>query len=183
MAQAAIVTKAAGEASRALGGDIVRIDTQYFRTQTFGKGKNKQDILIPINVEAHVNPLGIFMGAAALGIAALGSVIAWNGITFRALGGEFTLLEGLKDTLPGKDLAAYYERKRAERITAWEHKKAKEAVQRAIDLGQIDPDLFSTETCTRLQALYNAETNPIMLSSFIRAAQKEGCEWAAELNP
>ncbi len=168
MVTPAIVSKAAGEASKALSGDIVRIDTQFFRTQTIGKGKGKQEILVPIDIEAHVNPLNLFTGMAALGVAAVASVIAWNGITFRALGGEFTLLKGLKDMPFFENLATSARLRLSERARGGY----------LID-GEFVADPTDDQICEELRRRRDdASRPPEDRNRAVKQAEQRGCEWA-----
>ncbi len=87
------VAKAAGEVSKVLTGDLVVIKGQVFRaikrrvptgelTPTGRPQMVTQEVLVPIEVEAHVNPLSIGLGLAGLGIGlgALALGAWWAGI-------------------------------------------------------------------------------------------------------
>ncbi len=178
MAQAAIVSKAAGEASKALSGDIVRIDTQYFRTQTIGKGKGKREILVPINIEAHVNPAGLLMAGAVGLVGALAGVIAWNGISVPGpLGGEIVLLKGLKDTGLGEDLNARYQAARQDRID----RRTKAGIYATDPTTRVDE--FSCEDL-KAKAGRSYSAGRISEGDFWRdIARLQGCEWAAGPSP
>ena len=97
MAGPLIVGKAAGdvagEVSQVLTGDLVVIRGQVFRairrqvptgelTPTGRPAMVTQEVLVPVDVEAHVNPLSIGLGLAGLGIGlgALALGAWWAGI-------------------------------------------------------------------------------------------------------
>ena len=109
------VTKAVEGASKVLTGDLVvfRGKIHRRREQVFygpdltpktGRlRKHTQEVLEPIDVEFHVSPLGIGLGAAALAVAGLAGIIAWNGIRVGLpLGGSVQIFEGFKETKTGQ---------------------------------------------------------------------------------
>ncbi len=173
MVTPAIVSKAAGEASKALTGDIVTAKTRFFREVEIGKGKGKQKVLVPIDIEAHVNPLNLFTGIAALGVAAVASVIAWNGITFRALGGEFTLLKGLKDMPYFENLAMSARLRLSERARGGY----------VID-GEFVADPTDDQICAELRRRRDDTSRPREdRNRAVKQAEQRGCEWAIGLSP
>ncbi len=168
-----IVAKAAGEASKALTGDIVTAKTQFFREVEIGKGKGKQKVLVPVDIEAHLNPLSILLGGAALGVAAVASVIAWNGITLRALGGEFTLLKGLKD-MPFFDRLA----------TSARLKLSERARGGFVIDGRFVANPTDDQICAELRRRRDDTSRPREdRNRAVKQAEQRGCEWAVGSTP
>lgn len=70
-----VAGRAMGAAERVLTGDFVVIKRTYLREVKAGKKK----VLLPTEVEAHINPLGVGLAVAGLGLAALVAAIAYEG--------------------------------------------------------------------------------------------------------
>lgn len=107
----ALATQALGLATRERKPKVplVRIGTQFFREVEIGKGDTKQVVLVPVDVEFNLDPLELLkaMGVAAagtlaLGAAALGAWLTWDGF---AIGG-FQVWNGLKTSPYWKDQTA-----------------------------------------------------------------------------
>lgn len=88
---------------------LVRVGTQFFREVEVGKGDTKQVVLVPVDVEFNLDPLELLKalgvaaaGTLALGAAALGSWLIWDGL---AVGG-FQVWNGLKTVPYWKDQTA-----------------------------------------------------------------------------
>lgn len=68
----------AKEVSKVLTGDLVVISGRVFRVVEHQVGRKKEKFLEPVEVEAHVNPISLGLGALAVGAAVVGiSVAAW----------------------------------------------------------------------------------------------------------
>ena len=76
---------AAEKLVQAVSNDIVVIDTKWYRKKKIGK----ETVLVPIDVQLHVNPVSIGIGAAGLALAGGLAYLAWEGLPFTA---------GLKDS-------------------------------------------------------------------------------------
>ena len=83
----------AGQLAKAVSQDLVVIGGQWFREVTFGKGKTKQKVLVPMTYELHVNPVSVGLGAVALTAAVGLGWLAWNGLD----GPWGNIIPGLKD--------------------------------------------------------------------------------------
>ena len=113
-------------ASKALTGDLVVIKSQVFRkivekarvptgkmtpTGRVAMTTITRETLVPIDLEVHVSPLGIGLGAAVLAVAGLAGIVAWNGITLPAPAGPIQIFPGFKDTGVGLEFS--------KRVGAW----------------------------------------------------------------
>ncbi len=170
MAAAPIVaSKAAGDVAKALTGEIVRIDTQYFRIQEIGKGKNKQEILISIDVEVHVNPLGILLGVGALAATAIAATIAWNGVKVTGpLGAEVQVIKGLKDIPFFERLAT------SARLRLSERQRGGYIID-----GEFVADPTDDQICEELRRRRDDTSRPREdRNRAVKQAEQRGCAWA-----
>ncbi len=120
------VTEAAKEVSKAVSNDIAVIRTRFDIES--GKGRKKR--LTPVEAELHVNPVSIAVGAATVLLGALAGTIAWQGIHLpNPFGAPVTVVQGMKDTGLGKDINAWYERMKHERVCREAERKARTGVK------------------------------------------------------
>jgi len=105
----------AREAGKAISQDLVVIAGKVYRqvkapllkdgkpVLTKSGRQRMTRVLEPIDLELHVNPIGIGVGILATGIASLGAWVAWNGLSLPIPfgSGSITLLGGIKDSPQG----------------------------------------------------------------------------------
>ncbi len=169
MAAAPIVAKGAGEVAKALTGDIVKIDTQFYRQVEIGKGKDKQTVLVPIDVEVRVNPLGILLGVGALAATAIAATIAWNGVKVTGpLGAEVQVVTGLKDIPFFQRLAT------SARLRLSERQRGGYIID-----GEFVADPTDDQICEELRRRRDdASRPPEDRNRAVRQAEQRGCPWA-----
>lgn len=105
------VTKAVEAASKVLTGDLVvfrgkvhrKREVVFYGPDTTPKTgalrKHTQEILEPIDVELHINPVTIGLAGVGAGVVGLVGYVAWHGLSIPApLGGAIGLIPGLKDS-------------------------------------------------------------------------------------
>lgn len=122
MAGPLAVIGAGKEVTKGVNNDLIVIGTQVFRrvviqekrralrpSKRHPKGRAAQEeivSLVPVDVEVHVNPVAIGLGAIGLAAGALAAWVTWNGITVGVPTiGEVKLLPGFKDTERGQAFA------------------------------------------------------------------------------
>lgn len=80
----------------------MRVGTQFFREVEIGKGDTKQTVLVPIDVEANLDPLEIAKAAGVLGAVAVAgglvAYVAWNGLALPTPFGAIEVIRGMKET-------------------------------------------------------------------------------------
>ena len=187
--------EAAKEVSSVLTGDLVTIKGQVFRairrrvptgelTPTGRPAMVTQEVLVPVDVEAHVNPLSIII-AAGVGLAGvLAGVVAWHGVRVGVPAvGEFSLFKGLKDTTMGRDLNRIYEKFMvARRIRA----SGGEVVEARTDLtpAEIEEVLLRVigdaecQLLNREWAKAKRRGDTENAARFLQQAKDGGCPWA-----
>ncbi len=167
-------TEILGQAVESAKGDLLTIEGEVFR-QIQDPNDPKRKILVPVKVEAHVNPVSILGGLAAALLGTLAGTIAWHGVTFPNLsplgGPPIVLFKGLKDTGLGKDLNDAYLRFASRR-------GGQAILDRLVDEGKLDPDLASQDPCVLSQALWRAEGNAALRDAYKERARRDGCAWA-----
>ena len=92
---------AAEKLVQAVSNDIVVIDTKWYRKKKIGK----ETVLVPIDVQLHMNPVSIGIGAAGLALAGGLAYLAWEGLPFTS---------GLKDSEYWQGLVGKVTRHRTE---------------------------------------------------------------------
>lgn len=168
---------------KALTGDLVTFRGQIFRKVEHDVGGKKQAFLAPVDVEAHINPLGILLGGgvAALGVLAL--TIAWHGLNIPApLGGAIELVPGIKDTSLGKDLSESYERWKLKRELK---RQGAEIVESRTGLSQEEKDRILAEQIgdaecqllSREWAKAKRRGDLDAAANFLKMAREKGCPW------
>ena len=95
VAPEALLAKVAADKGTAVVKDVLTGDIAVVRV-SYPRG-TKRKPLPPVEVEYHVNLVGIGLGAFLLALGAIAVGIAWNGI--QTFGGG---LRGLKDSAPGR---------------------------------------------------------------------------------
>ncbi len=173
------VEEAAKEVSKAVSNDIAVFRTK-FDVET---GKGRKRVLTPVEAELHLNPVSILFAAAAGLAGALAATVAWQGVSIPSpLGGQITLLEGMKDTGFGKDVNAAYERFMKARAQKRSDREAAASIARfqAGDFPdqQTDPDVFSADPCVRSKAAFDMETVAAFRAAIKEDAKRAGCAWA-----
>jgi hypothetical protein len=112
-----------------LTGDLVVIHGHIYRkiksraatgkTTKTGRPQYKTvEVLDPIDIEGHVNPMSLMIGGIALAGAALFAAIAWYGVKVPTLLGEVTVIHGVKDNILGYQKSR--EKKKEEKTRAKE---------------------------------------------------------------
>jgi len=188
-------------AGKAVTNDLVVVEGRWFRkvrsrvTVTDDQGrplrtkkgrvrKTTLEVLEPVDVEAHVNPVGIGLGVLALGVAAVGAAIVWNGITVAApLIGPVKMLPGLKESPRGQRLAELFDR-RFPILSGDPSTLPPRTDDTVIIDGETRPpgDYTKVEWCAELQRRYGearAARNYTDARRWILKAREEGCPWAA----
>jgi hypothetical protein len=89
-----VVASAAEKVVQAVSNDIVVLEGKVYRTVKIGRKK----VLEPVDVQLHVNPVGIGAGILATAIGLFAADVAWNGIHFGLPGLEFDIIKGLKES-------------------------------------------------------------------------------------
>ena len=105
--------------SKVLTGDLVVIKGKIYRPReivTYGPDltpktgrprKHTVEVFEPVELEVHVNPVGIGLGMAAVAAAGLLGIIAWNGLVLGVPTiGQVRIFEGFKETKTGKLISA-----------------------------------------------------------------------------
>ena len=120
MAGPLVAAEAGGRAaeafSKALRGDFFVVKGQVFRkiprevreTVDGVERVIEYDELVPIDLEAHVNPISIGVGLVGATTAVVLGLIAWGGLTLPTLFGPVQLFPGLKDTEFGQRVSEKY---------------------------------------------------------------------------
>ena len=109
-------SEAAKVISKVLTGDLVTFNFQVYRvirqrvptgekTKAGKPAMTTAEFLVPIDVEAHVNPVSIGLGLATLAGAVLFGLIAWHGLSLPGPLGPVAIFPGFKETDAGKRLA------------------------------------------------------------------------------
>ena len=97
------VSKVVEKAGEVLTGDIIVIRGKVYRRVALGSKAKDGFMLEPVDVEAHLNPIGIGIGLAGAALAALLGIIAWKGVKINLpLGGGYEI-GGLKDALAERE--------------------------------------------------------------------------------
>ena len=167
--------------SKALTGDLVVFRGKVHRarehvfygpdlTPTGRLRKHTQEILEPVEVEAHVNLLSLGVGAVAVGAVGLAAYLAWEGLTLGTPLGPFRVINGLKESPFWQTEAS---RARAA-LTIRRLRKGAASGEGTIP----DPSLFDEDPCVVSEAVFNAETNAIFRAAMKAKAKKAGCAWA-----
>lgn len=176
------VTSEVKEAMKALTGDLVTLRGQVFRKVEYQVEGKTEVFLAPVDVEAHINPLGLLLGTAGAGLAVLLGVVAWHGVSLPGPFGPIGLFLGLKDTTMGKDLSRGYERwmvKRRIRASGGEVVEARtgltaDEIQDALleSIGDTECQLLNREwqAAHRRGDKENADR-------FLQQARDGGCPW------
>ena len=107
--------KALAAVGKAVSNDLLVIQGRIFRKVIIEPARRKTKtrpaqkeifVLEPIDLEAHINPVAIGLGALGLGAAALAAWVAWNGIKVGVPTiGTVTVIPGIKDTARGQRFA------------------------------------------------------------------------------
>ena len=175
-----IVTEIAGQAVEAATGDFLTIEGEVFRQVK--DPETGKVFLVPVKVEAHVNPASIIGGIAAGLLGVLLGTVAWHGVSFpTALGGSVTLFKGVKDTQLGEDVNRWYERLKVRRMGA-------EIVESRINLSQEEKQRVLEEnigdaTCQLLNrewAKAHRRGDFESEARFLQQAKDGGCPWAKQ---
>jgi len=93
------ISKVIEKAGEVLTGDIIVVRGRVYRRVALGPKKSDGFMLEPVDIEAHLNPIGIGIGLAGAALAALLGIVAWKGLKINLpLGGGYEI-GGLKDAL------------------------------------------------------------------------------------
>jgi len=164
------VTKAVQEALKPLTADLVIFRGKVFREReevvygpdltpkTKALRKHTRKVLEPVDLEVHVNALGVGIvgvGAIAAGIAGW---LLWDGIA----GPGFQIFRGAKTSPFWQEQAARLQG----RIETRQEEKKQEQEEK------------QNEACRVLQATFNAEANQRFRDLIRSEARKQGCAWA-----
>lgn len=181
-----ITGKTVEKTSSALSADLLVIEGDVFR-QVQDPNDPKRKFLVPVKIEAHVNPISILGGAAAGLLGVLAATVAWHGVSVpNPLGGGITLFKGLKETTLGADLNRAYERLAARRrIRA----SGGEVVESRTDLtpGEFQDIIIRNIGDTECQLLNrewataNRQGRPEDAVRFLQMAIDKGCPWVGQV--
>lgn len=188
------VKEAASGIGKVLTGDLVVFKGQVFRTierkvstGTFtrtGRPRMKSEqILVPIELEAHINPLGIALGAGAVGLAALLGVTAWHGISLPSpFGGSIQFIPGLKESVFWRNLAT----KLAIEASGGTIRESQTGVtvEELIEQEILEEDDTLRATCSLLNREYQKAIRAGKQEAadrFLRQARDLSCNWPSQL--
>lgn len=160
------------KALQAVSNDIIVLGGQMFRKVTVKEGRTKREILVPVDVQLHVNPISI--GVGLLG-AAVALFFGAGRLHLPVLGGTIELYKGPF----------------ADEFDAW---KGKREVLRDCKAGGgfwVDVpgegafnghcEVPSNKSCDELEVAYKAaikRKDYRAAASFGNRAKEMGCEWA-----
>lgn len=147
--------------------------------------KHTREVLEPVDVELHVNPLTLLVGTGAALVGAVGATIAWHGLKLGIPGiaaSEVQVFRGLKDTLLGKDLTAWYLKRRiiasgGTPVSAHTNLTPEE-IQEVLEtqVGDAECQLLNREWAKAHRAGRFAERD-----EFLRQARERGCPWVFQI--
>lgn len=92
------LTEGVRKASTALTADLVVFEFTIFRKVSYEVDGEKREFLTPIDVETHINALGLGILGVVATVGALGAWVLWNGLVAPAPAGPIKILPGLKDS-------------------------------------------------------------------------------------
>lgn len=86
---------------------LVRIGTQFFREIEVKEGHKKKTLLVPVDVEANLDPLELLKAAGVVVGGAFASWVAWHGVEVaNPFGGAIKVIPGLKESPFWQDVAS-----------------------------------------------------------------------------
>ena len=150
-----------------------------------------EKVLIPVQVEANLDPFevakGLAVGVLAVGAAAVAGVVAWHGLDIPApLGGAIELVPGIKDTGLGKDISRAYERWALRwriRVSGGQVRESRtglssEEIETVIaeQIGDTECQLLNREWA-KAKRRGDAEN----AANFLRMAREQGCPWVNQI--
>ena len=176
-----VAAEIAGQAIESASSDLLTIEGNVFRQVK--DPETGKIFLVPVKVEAHVNPVSILGGAAAGLFGILAATVAWHGLSIPSpLGGSITLFKGLKETTMGADLNRAYERamiKRRIRASGGEVVESRTGLT-STEVQNILLTQIGDAECQLLNREWNAANRAGRTENadrFLDQARAGGCPW------
>ena len=164
------VTEEVRAATQALTADLVVFRAQVFRKVSYKVGDEEREFLTPIDVETHVNALGLGILGTVLVAGGIAAWLLWDGLAAPTPLGPVQIFRGMKESPFWKTEAS---RARA-RLTIRRLRKGASSGEGTIP----DPGLFDKDPCVVSKAVFDAETNATFQAAMKAKAKKAGCAWA-----